>query len=889
MPLVVMINPNQGELGAYQRSVPLVAQNRFKTNKIQFSFQVQSGLTVSPFYATPLVDGKPISEKIMSSANKIWTFNVDVPDGYHVVTMDASPYECIAYPFVVNTKGIKFPEQKPYTAATRFERDTFKSILNGVAQVEYNPTYKRPVFTLKVREFPKITTRLKQTETFTEIVGTNTGGNIMEPFFVEDLDGNVQIERQQKYFYSDVALTNGATPPHPLVDGPFGVGTLGFLSDVHINNEGTGFYFIDALGRFGFLRYSTGEVITIAGKRIKPGKLPAPSAYRKNVVRAPTVQERAFYDSKWEDVGTWDPLASKLREPWFVYPYRDYRQAGWHEFLIPNTRAHQILYINHLTAHAAPPRDPLYPPLGYVMPAEVRPSDVVVWLDVPRLVAQGIPQAEAEKMMAEPWGIDRRDKDGRIYWSCFQSGYICSANPDGSNAKVVFKSAKEPLDGYLGVTGRLGPSKLLASQLRPSWQVDGPIGTHVIVKPQAISFDSEGNLIWGERYVFNLRKGNPETGEVRTIRALPVEGIGDKFQYDVFVRVDRKGVMGAVDDIFVSCWGWNTDFRYGKDGVALSGYYSSPIRQFSYGTLVGPGEWTTSVGYNWPIDFNANHMVVQGTAGGSQLYIIRAKMSSDPKIDKAKFQRGILGYHKSSAPPMALTHGPNMQNFIQQPDMREMGSWDDAKLKSYVTGKGVTAEYADDVVYVARMLTHNVDYSGVKPPEHDHSHDQKIDFLTLTPLQVSVGETAVLAWGTTDATKVFLDGDEVSLDGQTNIDPTAAGSLTFKLTTEGTSHTPVQASITLTVKPKPLTEVEVLKAKIVALEKELVAAGTQITALKDEVESRDQSIENLNEANETIKAEESREEGLRVQLEARRSVLEAAVAQIRAKAQEVLA
>lgn len=885
MALCVMTNPNMAETNVYQRSPPLVGQNRHKTTKIQFSFQPAGGSSVvAGTFATPIIDGQPISAAIQSSLNKIWTFVAEVENHKpHYVTMSAPNQEFMIYPFIVNTDGIKFTEQKPYTAATRFERDAFKSMANGVIQVEYNPDYKRPVFNLKPRVFEKITTRLQQNQTYTDIVATNTGTNIMERFFVEDLDRNTWVEPQQKYFKSDVDITNGQTPPQPLIDGPFGVGTHGYLADGHINNEGTGVYWIDALGSFRFLRYGSGEWLTIVGKRIKPGVLPAPNAYRKNTARNPTAEERAFYDSKWEDVGTWAPdTAGHLKEPWAVYPFPDHRQAGWHEFILPNTRAHEILYINHLTAHAAPPRDPLFPPVGYVMPAEVRASDVVVWLNVAKLVAQGIPQAEAEKMMAEPWGVDRCPVTGRVAWSCFQSGYICWAKEDGSDARVIFKTVVNPTDGNLGISSRLSAASKLASTLRLTWQKDGPIGQHFIIRPQMISFDSQGNLIWGERYIFNIRKGNPHTGEVTTIKQLPVEGYGDKFQYDVFVRVDKKGVMGAVDDIFVSCWGWNTDFRYGKDGAELSGFYKYPVRQASYGTLVGPGEMTTAVGYNWPMDFNANHMIVQGTAGGSQLYRIFKREASDPPMDKAKFQRGILGYAKGSSPPMMLTHGPFMQNFLNYPDYREMGSWDDAKLKAYGSAH-MPPEYVDDWVYAVRRLSYNVDYSGVVTPPDDHSHDQTIDFFALTPVEITVGETAVLSWGTTDATKVFIDGDEVPLDGEMALDPTSAAVLTFKLTTEGTSHTPVEATVTLTVKAKPQTEVEILKAEIAKLQGDLTASQIEAQALRDEVETQELAMDKLNESLEAIKSEESREEGLRLELEQKTQLLETKISRAKAE------
>jgi hypothetical protein len=895
MALIVLNDPYLAENGNYQRSPQHVGQLRFTTRPKKVVFVIASGGGSQVVNGQLFIDGEFYAEGMASSANNWWTFMIDVPDGHHVMQLKipSTAFESIPYPFIMNVARTKFAVQKPWATTTAFERwFPSKPISVGAVQVEYNPNYKRPVFTLKARQFAPITKRLALTETYTDLIATNTGTNIMERFPVEDLDGNIWWEPQQKYFYSDVSITNGNTPPHPLIDGPFGVGTLGFVSDMHINNEGTGAYLIEALGSLRFVRYGTGDTITIAGKRVKPGQLPAPNNYRKNTVRGTSVEnnaltaaERKHYDSKYEDVGTWGPgTGGHFREPWAVYVYPDHRQAGGHEFLVPNTRAANVLYVNHLTAHAAPPRDPLFAPNNYVMPAEVRPADVVVWHDKASLMSMGFSEQDAINCLTDVWGIDRREKDGRIYLSSFHSGYIWSANPDRTNPRIDHKPTIIITDTMLGVKERLAAPPAFEQNLAPGLRAryPGQIG-----KPQMISFDSEGNLIGGSRYFFNLWKLNPDTGEFKIIKELPVSGYSDKFHYDVFVRVDRKGVMGAVDDIFVSCWGWNTDFRYGKDGAELSAYHKYPIRQASYGTLTGPGEMSMAVGYNWPMDFNANHMVVQGTAGGSQIYRIFKREPIDPAVDRAKYQRGIQACHKGSSPPMALTHGVYMQNFLQKPDCREMGSWDDEKAKAYAVANGVPQVSADDWLYALRRLTYNVDYSNVPPPppDHDHSHDQKIDFFQVTPAEWTIGATPTpeLEWGTTDADKVFIDGDEVPDDGSMPLDMTTAGSYTFKLTTTGTSHTPVEASVTLTVKAKPQTEVEILKEQIAALEQALNAKAVEVQALKDEVEANEFAMSKLNESLETIKAEESREETLRVALEQKTALLETKIAKAKAE------
>lgn len=75
---------------------------------------------------------------------------------------------------------------------------------------------------------------------------------------------------------------------------------------------------------------------------------------------------------------------------------------------------------------------------------------------------------------------------------------------------------------------------------------------------------------------------------------------------------------------------------------------------------------------------------------------------------------------------------------------------------------------------------------------------------TVTPLSITLGQSATLLWTAKNATTCTLDGQTVATDGKQLVTPTAAGVTQYKMTATGKGGTASKSiSLTVTVPPKP--------------------------------------------------------------------------------------
>ena len=75
---------------------------------------------------------------------------------------------------------------------------------------------------------------------------------------------------------------------------------------------------------------------------------------------------------------------------------------------------------------------------------------------------------------------------------------------------------------------------------------------------------------------------------------------------------------------------------------------------------------------------------------------------------------------------------------------------------------------------------------------------------TVTPLSISLGQSATLLWTAKNATACTLDGQPITADGKQQVTPAAAGVTQYKLTATGKGGTASKSvGLTVTVPPKP--------------------------------------------------------------------------------------
>ncbi len=709
MPYFVPSDPGSGEIGTYNR-VPTAFV--FTTNPITWKWTHSTDVQVFPQSITLTVDGAPVATS--GHVNGIYTFQFSASDGHHIAGAQGANGVVLDKPFLVNTTGARLPDsmQTPWTAPVRFERNQSASLggllTQGSAQTSY-PGVVSPVYPKKPRTIEPYTTRLSQTNLWVRRLQTHIAINMLRTFEKVPPYDDVTITPNQKYFYADVTLAPIQTPPFELRDGPMGEGTLGFVYMGIISPEGTGVYYPDPLGRITFTRFSDGRTTTLAGWRNKPG-IGASSAVRK---LPNSSAPNPYYDDSWDLVGDWSNVSGikKFQEPWQLATIVDPRAAGHHEFWQADTVANRILYLNHWTAHSSGYQQPLRPPVGYTAPtAPVGATQVVDFLTLEKLG-----MSAPGPLMNEPWGC-AWGPDGKFYWSNFAEGTICRCNADGTGAEVFLQTKTKFTDGMLTIGQRLFYSTQTAAQLRELCHpglaagVYQAPGEYNIVRPQAMGFDSEGNLFWAERYTFTIRKCNMATREVMVFAYLPQPGGSSFGGFDIAMAIDTEGTCGPKDDIFTQGFHF-TAYRYDKNGVK----YPSPLITSSNDLVNGPLFDVEYPNYAWGIAIGGGRILDVGSAAGWQFIEITKRLPTDPIVDVTRYQNGLRAYTHGSTPSMALLHGAYGQGKLGLPTVDEMGSWDDDTLRAYGLAHGIPSVDVEDWIYWVRIMTVDNDYSTVTP------------------------------------------------------------------------------------------------------------------------------------------------------------------------------
>jgi hypothetical protein len=708
-----------GENSTYNRADVLIDPRRQGPQVWHWAFASGKAPAVLPRMRL-MFAGVEASPWRAADPDGVYRFPTELVNGHSVAHVEAEgmPIRCIGVPFVVNDTGAQLPleQQTPWTVTKRFDADSG----GRCVAVQYRWPGQLPVpptSPLKLRE----PVPYRDRKALAQMWGRHSTTNTYRPMqrrWVQTPLGDVVIAAEQKYFHS-TAIDNHATPRVrpmlPLVDGPRGVGTLGYVCDIRIRRGGKSAYMLDTAGRLIRFRFDNGDCLTEVGPRITPGKLPGhPGVFESSSMHYGTPAwsaNHAAYHAQWETVEDRSQLSDGrgLWEPWgfavaMRLPDGSITNRDGHEFWVCNTRHHCIDFADHWTAHSlAAFQKAHFPPLGYVQ-AE-GPTGKTTMCDF-----IGVPGAPTD-YCNEPWQCKVRLQDGKLYWTNFQGDSIYRCNLDGTGIEPVLVSSIRPTDAELTVPGRLEQSAMEPRDIRAKFVIDGPVGVASCVRPMAFDFDSDGNLVFVERYSYAVRRLDLQAMTVTTLCAIKDVngGSASSGNNEPTISIDSEGTCGPVDDMFILAWAGSTDKRFDRNGAVAEWAGSGTGRTALFarggnGELPnGPAGYLQPPSYAWGIDAYAGRIVGAGNAAGSQFVELTLRQSDDQNIDQARWRRGMAAFGASGVGP--IVHGSSGgQGILGTPTWESMTGWTDDQIAAELRSVGVAEASIPDVTYCVRWV-----------------------------------------------------------------------------------------------------------------------------------------------------------------------------------------
>jgi hypothetical protein len=717
-PYVVSVElADTGEASTYNRKDTLVMFVEQKP--VVWSWRFAMGMAPATLPRMRMLNaGVEISPWRAADEDGIYRFPVNLANGHHLahVEVENTPVRCIGVPYLVNDTGAPLPVQAPWTATKRFDAE----LGCGAVQVQRSAMSPPvPTAPLKPRTTEHYSERIRLDQAWGRHCTTNTYRPMNREWVMAPGTNDFLISPTQKYFHT-TALDNHAVPRRSpllaLYDGPRGVGTLGYVCDLRIRSGGQSAYFLETSGRLGRLRFSDGDILTEVGPVIKPGERAVHSDVFESsnmFYHSPHWDEfQEDYHKKWLHFGDWSQVTGPKTfwEPWgFAVAMRladgSILARDGHEFWICDTRHNRILFVDHWTAHAlAAFQKAHFPPAWYVQ-AE-GPTGTSTVCDFVGSV-DGTPTDACN----EPWQCKVRKQDGMLYWTNFKGDSIFRCRLDGTGIEPVLVSSLRPTDAELTVKSRLAQSKDEPSVIAAKWVVDGPVGRASCVRPMAFDFDSDGNLVFIERYSYMIRRLDFAAMTVKSLCQLLAKngGSSSSGNNEPVLVIDSEGTCGPKDDIFTQAWSNGTNRRFDKQGNAVEWAGAGPGRSalFTRGgngdAPNGPADYLTAPGYAWGIDVYDGKIIGAGNAAGSQFIEISKRKPDEPNFDLYRWRRGIDAFNASGVGP--LLHGSSGgQGTLGFPTWESMVSWTDEQVNAEMRSVGVPEESLADVLYCVRWV-----------------------------------------------------------------------------------------------------------------------------------------------------------------------------------------
>jgi hypothetical protein len=313
--------------------------------------------------------------------------------------------------------------------------------------------------------------------------------------------------------------------------------------------------------------------------------------------------------------------------------------------------------------------------------------------------------------------------------------------------------------------------------------------------------------------------------------------------------------MGNANDIFVTKWGFNADRRLAWDGSWVSGY-EIPFSNTQH-TLVGNGTLTEPSGYWWGLCIGKGMVITQGVAGGSQIMRYTKKLATDVQPSFNSWSSAWSLMRNKPGPggyPMALVHGPYGMGYLQKPDLWEMGSWDDTRLKNFAMSYNFTeAEAINWRDNLVRHFTANIDYSLTPPVEEE-------DMALIAQLQAQLAAAQALTVQlqteidgleativSKDATIATRDATIATKDETIATKTQQIADLQALLASEGQETQELQ--VILKAKDDQITE---LQGTIALKQSELTAAQAKVDDYKGQLRAAEQAFNTLEAVKEPV-------------------------------------
>lgn len=756
--------PGSGEHSTYNRSAVAFDATDFPTRHVRWLWRFDE-LTSTTLAAKVrmVVDGVPATDWVSYVHADVggWLFEFDTTNGHHIASPEIQPggpaasVPVLHKPFLVNDTGAPLPldQQKPWTALIRIEQGAGRT----PKQITYAGAVKPHAQKRKPRVIQPYSTDLHSTLALRSQLWvrrwTANDRAKMTRRFERSSTNDIIVVPEQKYPYGNAISLGefkaGMQPPATICrDGPANWGTHGYICKMILRAGGKGVYVLESNGRLSYLSFKKtdlppgvvaplphltdeGWITTIKGWRVTP-------QMRKH---------RGGTDG-WEYVGDLAGVQGvKDHEPWGVavarrMPDGSISNRDGFDFWVTDTLGHGINFVDGWPMHpdvssiTGRPNIAMFPPAGY---DPVRPNNGI---SVSHRWGGNIDRTPSE-YFDQPWDCEVDTRREKLVWSNFQGNSICRANLDGTGKEFILRGPAMS-DAMLGIPDRLFPSSRPLADLRAlirDGSLDDPLTT--CIRPQSIVIDSQGRLIFFERYTYAVRRIDLVARTVTTICLIPAASLSltssSSSTQDGVLSIS-DGTTGPLDRIVLMCWAHShylIDPTLPPAQAFLGGFaFNSGAYEFRN----GPFNLTDNPNYAWGIAQGDGIMLMAGNDSGSQFIEITKRLPTDSTPNETLFKAGHAAYHRI----FTETHGAFGYGELGYPNVELMGSWDDATLQAYAIAHGMPASDLAAFTYWVRFSTTDYDYTvppnDTTPPAAPASDlslttatfSEEIDMYTLT-------------------------------------------------------------------------------------------------------------------------------------------------------------
>jgi hypothetical protein len=586
-------------------------------------------------------DGRIYRSPALRSRPYQWEFDTrQVPDGSHYLTAQwswdgAQRIVVLDVPVTVNNGDV--PTGAQAIAVTPWKmREEFGAQREGSAFVWFPGRLPTPRGTpAPVRPAVPYDEVLPLHELWAERMTTAYTVNQLPREFSRHPSGAVTIAPRQLYFLSDHDILR--TGRHR--DGPRNVGSIGHAVNGYVEPDGS-LVTVTANGRIARIDLE-GNIETLVGWRNKPGVLnPAWESWK---------EDRDFFMEGFELVGEFVDGPETLNKPWDV-------AADPHD--------PQVLYVSDTGNQRIVRVDTSrYPPevttLAGSLTREAGYRDGI----------------GADALFFNPWGI-AIGEDRILYVSDGRNSAIRTVELDTGKVETLFKSPVNPPHHDLHPR----PAQELRAEILRSGSLDDPHTT--MLHPHGLRFDSEGRLIVAQHHVYALGRIDLWRRTIEHFAELHGDHRGGG--KEINLAVDRWGVVGPKDDVFVVYWRQNAHERYGADGTRRPNFVAG---RSGVGLLRGPMSAMIRTAYPWMVVVGEDASLWHCQTAGEGCWRITRRLPSDPEPDLTLYFRGREVYIQSNGPenpPLAQLHGTEGVDLLGGSGFDALGALSDSELATHI-------------------------------------------------------------------------------------------------------------------------------------------------------------------------------------------------------------